>query len=53
MPCNKWRIISVIDRLEREFNKPVVTNTQAWIWEALKAMGLGTAVPGYGRLLGQ
>lgn len=51
MPCNKWRIISVIDRIERDFNKPVVTNTQAWVWEALKAMGLGKSVPGYGRLL--
>ena len=51
MPCNKWRITSVIDRIEKDFNKPVVTNTQAWVWEALKAMGLGTPVPGYGRLL--
>lgn len=51
MPCNKWRIISVIDRLEKDFNKPVVTNTQAWIWEALKAMRLDNPVPGYGRLL--
>ncbi len=51
MPCNKWRIVSVIDRIEKEFNKPVVTNTQAWVWEALKAMGLGKSIPGYGRLL--
>ena len=51
MPCNKWRITSVIERIEKEFNKPVVTNTQAWIWEALKTMGVAQAVPGYGRLL--
>ncbi len=51
MPCNKWRIISVIDRIERDFNKPVVTNTQAWVWDALKAIGLGKSVSGYGRLL--
>jgi maleate cis-trans isomerase len=51
MPCNKWRITSVIDRIEKDFNKPVVTNTQAWIWEALKTMGVAQAVPGYGRLL--
>ena len=51
MPCNKWRIISVIERIEREFGKPVVTNTQAWVWEALRGMGMATPVLGYGRLL--
>lgn len=51
MPCNKWRIISVIDRIEKEFGKPVVTNTQAWVWEALRDMGLRNPIPGYGRLL--
>ena len=52
MPCNKWRIISIIDRIEQEFGKPVVTNTQAWVWEALRNMGLKKPIPGYGRLLG-
>lgn len=52
MPCNKWRITSVIDRIEQEFGKPVVTNTQAWVWEALRSMGLKKPIPGYGRLLG-
>ena len=51
MPCNKWRIISVIDRIEQEFGKPVVTNTQAWVWEALRGMGMAAPVLGYGRLL--
>ena len=51
MPCNKWRIVSVIDRIEKESGKPVVTNTQAWVWEALRAMGMKTPIPGYGRLL--
>jgi maleate cis-trans isomerase len=51
IPCNKWRITSVIERIEKEFNKPVVTNTQAWIWEALKTMGVAQSTPGYGRLL--
>jgi arylmalonate decarboxylase len=51
MPCNKWRIVSVIDRIENESGKPVVTNTQAWVWEALRAMGMKNPIPGYGRLL--
>jgi maleate isomerase len=53
MPCNKWRITSIIDRVEKDFNKPVVTNTQAWVWEALQAMQMGEAIPGFGRLLSE
>jgi maleate cis-trans isomerase len=51
MPCNKWRTVSVIDRIEKDTGKPVITNTQAWVWEALRAMGLKDSIPGYGRLL--
>jgi len=51
MPCNKWRIVSVIDRIENESGKLVVTNTQAWVWEALRAMGMKNPISGYGRLL--
>ena len=51
MPCNKWRIISVIERIEQEFGKPVVTNTQAWVWEALRGMGIARPIDSYGRLL--
>jgi maleate cis-trans isomerase len=51
MPCNKWRVVSVIDRIERESGKPVVTNTQAWVWEALRAMGMKNRITGYGRVL--
>jgi maleate isomerase len=51
MPCNKWRVISVIDRIEKASGKPVVTNTQAWVWEALRTMGMKSSIAGYGRLL--
>ena len=51
MPCNKWRITSVIDRIEKDCGKPVVTNTQAWLWDALRAMKLNEPISGYGRLL--
>ena len=39
--------------VEQEFGKPVVTNTQAWVWEALRGMGLNEPIPGYGCLLGK
>ena len=40
-----------LERIEREFGKPVVTNTQAWVWDALRGMGLKNSIQGYGRLL--
>ena len=51
LPCNKWRTISVIERIEQDKQKPVVTNTQAWVWEALRLMNMRTPIVGYGRLL--
>ena len=48
---NKWRTVSVIDRIERDSGKAVVTNTQAWTWEALHGMGMRAPVSGFGRLL--
>jgi len=53
MPCNKWRVVSVIDRIEKASGKPVVTNTQAWVWEALHGMGMKNRITGYGRLLSE
>ncbi|MGB7952007.1 MAG: hypothetical protein WCH75_30330, partial [Candidatus Binatia bacterium] len=51
MPCNKWRTVSVLERIEKDTGKPVVTNTQAWVWEALRTIGRKQPIPGYGRLL--
>jgi maleate isomerase len=53
MPCNKWRTVSVIDRIEKETGKPVVTNTQAWVWEALHTIGMRRPIAGYGCLLSE
>lgn len=53
MPCNKWRIVSVIERIEKENQKPVVTNTQAWVWDALRLMNMRDRIPGYGQLLSE
>ncbi|HUF41947.1 MAG TPA: hypothetical protein VMR20_08340 [Verrucomicrobiae bacterium] len=53
LPCNKWRTISVIDRIEKDYGKPVVTNTQAWVWEALRLMNMRQPIAGYGRLLSE
>lgn len=48
--CTNLPTIGVIERLERELDKPVVTSNQASMWMALKVLGLGP-VSGYGVLL--
>jgi maleate cis-trans isomerase len=40
-----------IEQLERELGKPVVSTTQASVWDALRMVGYRGEVPGYGRLL--
>lgn len=53
LPCNKWRTASVIERIEKDNGKPVVTNTQAWTWEAMRLMNMRQPISGYGRLLSE
>jgi maleate isomerase len=43
--------IGVVERLERELGKPVVTSQCATLWYALRALGIKDPVRGYGRLL--
>jgi maleate cis-trans isomerase len=35
LPCNKWRMVSVIEWIAKDSGKPVVSDTEAWTWEAL------------------
>jgi arylmalonate decarboxylase len=41
----------MIERLETEFGKPVVTSNQATLWRCLQQIGFAGAIKGYGRLL--
>ena len=43
--------IEVLERLERELGKPVLSSASAMMWNALRVAGVGAPVPGYGRLL--
>lgn len=51
LACTNWKTMAVIDRLERELGKPVVSTTQVSVWAALRMIGGAESVPGYGRLL--
>ena len=43
----------IVDRLERELGKPVVTSQSAVLWQALRTAGISDSVRGYGRLLAE
>ena len=49
--CTAVRSAEVIEPLERDLDKPVVTSNQAMVWHSLKTAGVKEARPGYGRLM--
>ena len=49
--CANIHSIDVIEDLERDLAKPVITSNQAAIWCSLRAAGVNDAVAGLGRLL--
>jgi len=51
LACTNWRTMGVIERLERELAKPVISTTQVSVWAALRILGEHQGIAGYGRLL--
>jgi maleate isomerase len=49
--CTAIRSAEIIEPLERDLDKPVVTSNQAMVWHCLKKAGVREARPGYGRLM--
>ena len=39
LACGNWSTFAVIDRLERDLGKPVLTTNQVSLWHALKIIG--------------
>jgi maleate cis-trans isomerase len=52
LACGNWSTFAVIDELERDLRKPVLTTNQVTLWHALKIMGAGP-LDGLGVLLRQ
>jgi maleate cis-trans isomerase len=50
LSCANIHSVDVIEDLERDLNRPVVTSNQAALWCALRTIGLTDAVPGLGSL---
>jgi len=49
--CTQLKVLDIIEKLEQDLKKPVVTATQASMWLALKAAKVGVAREGFGQLL--
>ena len=51
--CTDFATLEVIEPLESELGKPVVTSNQATLWAALRAAGIDDRIEGCGRLLAE
>jgi maleate isomerase len=49
--CTAVRSADVIEALERDLDRPVITSNQGMIWAALRAAGIADRRSGFGRLL--
>ncbi len=49
--CTNLATIDVIETIERDLGKPVITSNQACFWACMRLMGLNDSIDGFGRLL--
>lgn len=49
--CTNFRCSDVIEEIEHDSGKPVVTSNQATAWHLMKLLGIDDAIDGYGQLL--
>jgi maleate isomerase len=49
--CTNFRCSDVIEEIENDSGKPVVTSNQATAWHLMRLLGINDAVEGYGQLL--
>lgn len=50
LSCANVRSIEIVEQLERDTGKPVVSSSQATTWFALRQCGIQDSLPGFGRL---
>jgi len=49
--CTNLRVLDLIERLEKDLGKVVVSSNQAGLWAALRKIGVDEPISGYGKLL--
>ena len=48
--CTALPALSIIDKLEKKIQKPVLSSNQALIWDTLEKIGKNTSIHGFGKL---
>ena len=48
--CTALPVLSIIDKLEKKLNKPVLSSNQALIWDTLENIGKNNFIQGFGKL---
>lgn len=51
LSCTNFRTVEVIETLELDLGKPVISSNQAGMWLALRRLGVRESIKGYGKLL--
>lgn len=51
IPCTNFPVIDLIDSLEHDLHKPVITANQALFWHALRILGINKTIEGFGGIL--
>ncbi len=51
LPCTGWHTIDILEKLEGDLRKPVISSNQATMWNLLRIAGINDNIPGYGQLL--
>ncbi len=48
--CTALPVLNLIERLENELGKPVITSNQSLIWDTLESIGMNKNILGFGKL---
>jgi maleate cis-trans isomerase len=51
LSCTAIRTASIIERLESDLGRPVISSNQSTIWHCLRSLGIEDKLEGYGKLL--
>ena len=49
--CTALRAVEVLDKIEEQISKYVISSNQAMIWDCLRSVNINNSISGYGKLL--
>ena len=49
--CTALRAVEVLDQIEEQISKYVISSNQAMIWDCLRSVNINNNISGYGKLL--